>query len=465
LSLPRAVAGSPTAVKRKLLVGIRTQTEEQFKMLKRDRLSVRRVPLLAITMLVVLSIASSCSSSDNKAEEGGGGGSDGPITAVRGSACSFFVNVGLFGGPQQLRGCGEVPPGPTPASPGNSYAPNVALPENGSGSATPITASDPDGAKAQYGPAVIHGGLWPCEDVGKDENGDGITGNCPSSAPASGPQAASTQGTPADGTVKSSADITLNATPVKVSCYPAWGPNPPSTEGCVSYGGSGPFPVQADSLHVECTATADSVTGATTFKNAQLATKTDVEGNPIDQEAVPDSPPANYTKSGVITNVGDVFTVVYNEQIVNSDGSLTVNGVHMYLFGPVAVGEVVRGQATCGTTPSKLAAKDKVAPTCGFPVVEPMGPEDPKPKAPRTVLIGVFDAGGIKSITNVKVTNGFERIGKPDTGQAYLEFKPGQTGPLPVTFVRFDDAETKDLPLSGSFDVTDMAGNLTHCSS
>jgi hypothetical protein len=434
-------------------------------MVKRDRLSVRRMPLLACTMLAVVILASSCSSSDDKAEGGGGGGGDGPITAVKGSACSYFVKVGLFGGPQQLRGCGEVPPGPTPASPGASYAPNVALPENGSGSAAPITASDPDGAKAQYGPAVIHGGLWPCEDVGKDDNGDGITGNCASSAPASGPQAVSTQGTPADGTVKSSAEITLNATPSPVSCYPGWGPNPPSTAGCVSHGGSGPFPVQTDSLHVECTATKSSVTGVTTLKNAQLATKTDVEGNPIDQEPVPDSPPVNYTRGGVITNVGDVFSVVYNEQIVNADGSLTVNGVHMYLFGPTAVGEVVRGQATCGTTPSKLSAKDEVAPTCGIPVVEPISPEDTTPKTPRTELIGVFDAGGLKAITNVKVTNGVEQLGKPEAGQAYLEFKPGQTNPLPVTFIRSDDGEAKNLPLSWSFDVTDMAGNTSHCKS
>ena len=135
------------------------------------------------------------------------------------------------------------------------------------------------------------------------------------------------------------------------------------------------------------------------------------------------------------------------------------------LFGPTAVGEVVRGQATCGTTPSKLSAKDKVAPTCGIPVVEPVGPEDQTPKKPRTELIGVFDAGGLKSITNVKVTNGAEHIGKPEAGQAYLEFKPGQAGPLQVTFVRFDDAEAKDLPLSWSFDVTDSAGNTSHCKS
>ncbi len=36
----------------------------------------------------------------------------------------------------------------------------------------------------------------------------------------------------------------------------------------------------------------------------------------------------NYSRSGLINNVGDTFTVVYNQQIVNSDGSLTVHAVH-----------------------------------------------------------------------------------------------------------------------------------------
>jgi hypothetical protein len=179
-------------------------------------------------------------------------------------------------------------------------------------------------------------------------------------------------------------------------------------------------------------------------------------------EKVPEKPPVNYTKSGVITNVGDVFTVIYNEQIVNPDGSLTVNALHMYLFGPTAVGEMVRGQAVCGTTPSKLAVKDTVTPTCGTPVVEPVAPDNPTPKSPRTELIGVFDAGGLKSITNVKVANGKEQIGNP-SGAPYLQLKPGQTGPLQITFTRTPEAETGNQQMTWSFDATDMAGNVTHC--
>jgi hypothetical protein len=291
---------------------------------------------------------------------------------------------------------------------------------------------------------VIAGGIWP-ENMALPN--------------ATGPMAASTRGTTGpNGSVTSSADITLKAKPYPaVGCYQGFSPP------CEDTGGFGPPPTYGDSLHVECTATGKAVTGSSTFSNAFFASATDAGGAPLKEatEKVPEKPPVNYTKSGVITNVGDVFTVVYNEQIPHPDGSLTVNALHMYLFGPTAVGEMVRGQAVCGTTPSKLSTKDAVAPTCGTPVVEPVAPDDPTPKSPRTELIGVFDAGGLKSVTNLKVTNGKEQIGNP--GQAYLQLKPGQTGPLQITFTRSDAAESGNQKMTWSFDATDMAGNVNHC--
>jgi hypothetical protein len=213
---------------------------------------------------------------------------------------------------------------------------------------------------------------------------------------------------------------------------------------------------------VSCTANAEGITGTTRFVKGLLATATDAEGEPTASEPIPDNPPVNYTRSGEISNVGDVFTVVFNEQIHNPDGSLTVNAIHMYLFGPVAVGEMVKGQATCGLTPSPLATKDDVAPACGKLVVEHLSPEDPTPKSPRTELIGVFDARGLKSIDNIKVTNGTVQVGKPD-GAPYLQLKPGQTGPLPVTAIRTPEAESANQPMTWSFEATDMAGNKTQC--
>ena len=233
------------------------------------------------------------------------------VSSVRGSACGYFVNVGLFGGPQMRRGCGQAVDAPAAGA-----SPEVTLPA--SGSASPITADDPDGATAQYGPARIFAGRWP-EHI--------------PSAPPSGPISVRTQGTVGGGgSVTSSVDIVLR--------------NPPNAD---SPGGFGPGPVEGDELHSTCSASESGVTGSVRFVNGLLSTATDAGGSPTAQEDIPANPPPNYTRHGVITNVGDVFSVVFNEQIRNGDGSLTVNGFHMYLFGPVAVVVVA---PTVVTTPA-----------------------------------------------------------------------------------------------------------------
>ncbi|MEO7555539.1 MAG: hypothetical protein ABIV94_02905, partial [Acidimicrobiales bacterium] len=312
-----------------------------------------------------------------------------PVTAVTGSACGYMTNVGLFGGPLTLRGCGQTSGG-VPSS-----SPSVTLPAGGS--ATPITATDPDGAKATYGPATIFGGVF--------LDGQGFE-------KPSGPIDVSTQGTAASGTVTSSVDFTLSGNPV-------------------APGGFGPSPVEGKGLHVECSASDAGVSGSTMITEGTLSTATDSGGDPTTQEPIPMNPPPNYTRSGAITNVGDVFTVVFNEHIVNADGSLTVNASHLYLFGPTAVGQQIVGQVTCGTTPSAIAPNDTQPPACGLPDIEPNGPEDPTPITPLTVLIGLFDTGGLQSITDTQATNGSIQVGKP-TGANYLQFKPPQTGPLSV---------------------------------
>lgn len=372
----------------------------------------RRGP--ALVLATVLSAAGLCTFA---------GSSRADVTALTGRACGYFVNVGLFGGPQNLRGCDQSADAPATGS-----SPLVTLPTGGS--ATPITADDPDGATAQYGPARIFAGRWPAHVA---------------SAPPSGPISVSTVGTPGpNGSVTSTADIVLRT--------PA---NPDSP------GGFGPGPVEGDELHATCTARESSVTGSTRFVNGLLSTSTDSGGSPVDQEPIPDNPPPNYTRHGVITNVGDVFTVVFNEQIPNPDGSLTVNAFHMYLFGPVAVGESVGGQVTCGATPTSAPPADNRTPTCGVRVVAPVAPDNPTPRSPRQELIGVFDAGGLQSITNIQVTNGTVNV--PPNGTSYLNFKPGQKGPLPITATRTDGAEAAGLPMTWSFDATDTAGNTRRC--
>jgi hypothetical protein len=235
------------------------------------------------------------------------------VAELSGGACGYFANVAFLGGSQVRRGCGQPADGPEVGR-----SPEVELPQPG-GSATPITATDADGAMAQYGPPRIFAGIWPDSEV---------------AAPPSGPIAVGIEGTPAGGTVKSSVDIVLRAPP-----DPKWP------------GGVGPGPVEAGELHSRCQASDSGVSGTVHLVNGKLTTTTDAQGHPKDVEPVPENPPANYERTGEVTNVGDKFRVIYNEQIVNGN-SITLNAVHVHLLGPVAVGELVIGQVRCSTTGS-----------------------------------------------------------------------------------------------------------------
>ncbi|MDQ4070977.1 MAG: hypothetical protein M3203_16130 [Actinomycetota bacterium] len=227
------------------------------------------------------------------------------VTAVSGSACGYFAEVSLFGGPSNRRGCGQ--PANAPAT---NASPSVTLPATGS--ANPITATDEDGAVAEYGPAKIFAGQWP--------------ENAPQPPP-SGPINVSTQGTLGpNGSVTSSASVTMPR-------------------------GVGPGPVIADGVSSTCTASESGVSASTTITNGKLETKYDPNTQlPTQVEDVPANPPVNYTRTGTIDHVGDSFRVVYNEQVTEADGSITVNAVHMYLLGPTAVGDLVIAQSRCGVT-------------------------------------------------------------------------------------------------------------------
>jgi ELWxxDGT repeat protein/VCBS repeat-containing protein len=360
---------------------------------------------------------------------------EGSVSTVKASACGYRLGIGLFGGPQIFRGCGT---GAAPSA--SSYSPEVALPVDGSGSPTAVAATDADGAIGDVGPAFVFTGRWPWE---------------VNNAPPSGPISASAEGTPADGSVIASVDIALYPSPRPMRCYG----EPAGTTNCEAPGGFGPSPVEGDSLHVECSAAKDAVSGTTHLTNAQLTTSTLAGGAPGDVEAVPDDPPVNYTRQGKIDNLGEHFTVVYNEQIWHPDGSLTVNAVHLYMFGPTAVGGLIVGQVICATNPAPVPPPDTAPPTCGAPAVAVLHPEDPTPRVPRSEFVGVFDTSGVQSIDNVVVTNGTVQVGDPSSTQEYQRFTPGQTGPLRIVATRTDES----LPMRWSFDATDVAGNTIHC--
>jgi hypothetical protein len=243
-----------------------------------------------------------------------------------GEAYGHYTNVSLFGGP-------KVPVGPDP---------QVALPADGS--TQPVTAIDSDGATAQYGPARIFAGIWP------DHVQD---------APPSGPITVSTKGTPGpNGSVTSTVDIGLFPKPLPVACDN----DPPGKTSCTAPGGFGPLPVtQGEQLHSTCTAGPNGVTGSVSFVKAVVAKSTNLNGDPTDIEPIPDKPPVGYSQTGTITNVGDNWKVVYNEQTVDADGSITVNAIHMFLLGPIAIGEQIVGHVRCafpggqGTGPTSSA--------------------------------------------------------------------------------------------------------------
>jgi hypothetical protein len=184
--------------------------------------------------------------------------------------------------------------------------PTVTLPAGGS--ASPVTASAASGS-VKFGPADIF------------ESGS-VTVN--------------TQGTAASGSVTSSSKLQN-----------------------VGTGGSGGF--TADQAASTCTLSGSGVTGSTTIANGSLVTSTDPNtGDPVGHAVISASPPPNYTVFGTINNVGGSFKYVFNEQIKNPDGSLTVNAGHEYIgggpnnHGP-ALGDLIFGQSVCGGAGSGTA--------------------------------------------------------------------------------------------------------------
>lgn len=99
--------------------------------------------------------------------------------------------------------------------------------------------------------------------------------------------------------------------------------------------------ISADAVVAECTATQEGITGATNLAGVNLGALGSVDANPA---------PNTKLVAQVLT-VG-IAEVTFNEQIQNSDGSLTVNAVHVKLLqgvlGSIGSGDVIISSATCG---------------------------------------------------------------------------------------------------------------------
>lgn len=120
---------------------------------------------------------------------------------------------------------------------------------------------------------------------------------------------------------------------------------------------SGVEQVTAATVASTCSASGSGVSASTTFTSGTLQTDSgdDTAGNvhaPV-TVPIPANPAPNTTIFGHIHVNGSVenFKVVFNEQIVNADGSITVMAFHEYYLGPTAVGDLIVGQSICGVTP------------------------------------------------------------------------------------------------------------------
>jgi hypothetical protein len=219
----------------------------------------------------------------------GQGSAQADVTAVKGSAYGYSCAVTVF-----APGC--TPSGPTPS---------VTLAASASNS--PQTASATS-AQANAGPATLF---------------------------SSGRLDVGTQGTLGpSGSVNSSANIANVNT-------------------------SGQENFTATNLASTCSASEAALSGSTTITGGTLLTDNG-DGDP--NNSIPDHSPAtvtlpaspapNLTYEGHvhIGNTTDNFQWVFNEQIVNPDGSLTLNAAHQYLRGPAATGNLIIGQVVCGVT-------------------------------------------------------------------------------------------------------------------
>lgn len=223
------------------------------------------------------------------------------VTSVNGSAYGYRAyNIVLIGSPQTDRG-------PTPS---------VTLTSNASNS--PQAASATTGL-VQYGPAVLF-------------TSDSISVNTSGSLGASG-------------------SVTSSSRVVNI--------NKAATQPTLT--GSEIF--TADAVQSTCTASQSSTSRTLGITNGKLETDSGLDVNddgdytdagehaPVSVN-IAGSPAPNTTYTGHlhIGSTTDSWKVVFNEQVNNADGSVTLNGVHEYFLGPSLTGDLIIGRALCGVT-------------------------------------------------------------------------------------------------------------------
>ncbi|HEX2699894.1 MAG TPA: Ig-like domain-containing protein, partial [Acidimicrobiales bacterium] len=311
------------------------------------------------------------------------------VQTVDGSAVGFATDVSLFGGPAETRG-------PAPAV---SLAPN-----GGTASAT-----DPDGAVGQYGPAYIF------------ENHGALT-------------------VTSTGTTGPTGSVTSTATVEAIEDndpFRAPGPN--------------------GQVRSTCTATRSGLTGSARVVGGRLVVHTDPStGEATEEVAFPATwdPAPNTTYEGALDHVGDRWRIVFNEHVHGPD-SITVNAVHLYLLGPAAVGDMVIASSRCGIESSDAnaaphGADDAYAATTGQTLTIP-GPgvvandTDPDGAALSASIVSPTPpptSGGGTWAFPGQPAHGTLRLGA-DGSFTYTP-EPGYSGPDAFTYRVFDARGSSD---------------------
>lgn len=115
-----------------------------------------------------------------------------------------------------------------------------------------------------------------------------------------------------------------------------------------SVGGS---PFTADSIAGTCTASnGGAASGSVSVTNGVVVTSTDANGNPTSTMTVPSNPSVGYDIPGslqISATDTETFDWIFNAQVHNTNGSLTVNAAHEILHGPTAKGDLFVGSSLC----------------------------------------------------------------------------------------------------------------------
>jgi len=234
-------------------------------------------------------------------------------------ACAYRTNVFLFSGGYTTQGC---PPQTDSGATANSLSPAATLPAAGGN----IMLTDADGARAIYhGVANFFSSPYdPADNLHNSGKLDvWVAGG--------------------------SGGVQAVAKAETVGPSPFWTRSPSSAAPWAEPAKSGSsYDGTTGYVEAKCQGSGSSEVGTVTIKNGYVDTITGSNGYPTQTVAVPNPTPINYRVDYVMENVGDSGYIIFNEQIANADGTLTVNGAHMYMQGPFALGDVIIAQVTCG---------------------------------------------------------------------------------------------------------------------